>query len=270
MYRKIISAVDGSFHSDLASRYATAIASSRGCELIVLAVDNGEVEREELSGAVEHICDRAKKMGVPVKDMIREGETVRTILDTVRSEKADLLVVATRRGEHRLFVRSITQKLMVRSPSSVIAVKPAGFAMKGRSILLPVAHRELAHDERVALTAGLAKFYEHHVEILHVVERQQWYNLSPEKLQKMREHAQENMTPVAVKLKEQGIEVDLRVVISESSINSILKESAIGKHSLVLLGASRKGILKKVVSNNIIEEMLSRLLCDVMIWRPKP
>ena len=46
---EIISAVDGSFHSELAARHAVAIASSCGCQLVVLAVDTGEVKREELS-----------------------------------------------------------------------------------------------------------------------------------------------------------------------------------------------------------------------------
>ncbi len=56
MYRKIISAVDGSFHSELASRYAIAIAASCNSELAVLAVDTGEVEQEKLSYSIERIC----------------------------------------------------------------------------------------------------------------------------------------------------------------------------------------------------------------------
>jgi nucleotide-binding universal stress UspA family protein len=270
LYEKILSAVDGSFHSELASRYAVALASFSGSELIVLAVDNGEVEREVLSNAVEHACLYANKMGIHARSIIREGATVKTILNAINAEHIDLLIVATRRGEHRLFVRSITQQLMVQSPCSVIAVKPSGVPRKGKKMLLPISHRDLSSDERITLAASLARFFQYSVEIFHVVERQQWYNLPREKLHRMRQHAEQNILPVAKMLKELDIETDVRAVIAQSSVNAILKEAAIEKHSMVLLGASRRGVWKQVVSGNIIEEMLSRLLCDVLIWRPKP
>lgn len=151
----------------------------------------------------------------------------------------------------------------------MIMVKPAGLARKGKNMLLPVANREIATDERISLCVSLAKFYNYNVEILHVVERQQWYDLPWVKLYKMRHHAEENMMPVAKKLVEQGIDANVRAVVAKSSSSAILKEAAIGKHSLVLLGASKRGILKQVVSGNPIEEMLSKLLCDVLVWRTK-
>ncbi len=267
MYQKLISAVDGSFHSELASDYAIAIAASCKCELVVLAVDNGEIEREALSNAVDRVCQHARKEGIQARGVIRKGEAVKTILETVNSENADLLVVATRRSDKRLFVRSISQQLMLKAPCSMIMVKPAGLARKGKNMLLPIAHREMAIDERIALSVSLAKFYNYNVEILHVVERQNWYDLPWVKLRTMRYHAEENMMPVAKRLVEQGINVEVRAVVAESSTNAILKEAAIGKHAVVLLGASQRGILKQVVSGNPIEEMLSKLLCDVLVWR---
>jgi nucleotide-binding universal stress UspA family protein len=270
LYRKIISAVDGSFHSELAARHAVAIAFSSGSELVVLAVDTGEVKREELSFAVERLCRHAKAHGIQVRGIIRKGETVKTILEVINAEHADILVLATRRSEYRLFVQSITQKLMLKASCSVLAVKPAGIAKKGKGMLLPIAHRELATSELLMLASSLAKFYRYRVEILHVVERRHWYNLPWNKLYAMRHHGEENMMPIAEALKEKGIDIEVRAVVAESSINAIPKEAAIGKHSLALLRASRRGIFKKVVSGNPIEQMLSSILCDVLIWKPKP
>jgi len=269
LYRKIVSAVDGSFHSELAAHHAIAIASSCDSELVVLAVDTGDVEREKLSYSVERICQHSKDYGVQAEGIIRRGDAVKTILKVVNSERADLLVSATRRSEYRLFVRSITQKIMLKAPCSVMAVKPAGIARRGKSMLLPVASRELVTDELITLTSCLAKFYEHRVEIFHVVELQRWYTLPWKELYTMRHHGEEEMMPVAKVLREQGIDVDVRAVISESSINAIPKEAAIGRHSLALMRASRRGILKQVVYGNPIERMLSSILCDVLIWRPK-
>jgi nucleotide-binding universal stress UspA family protein len=85
----------------------------------------------------------------------------------------------------------------------------------------------------------------------------------------MRHHGEENMISIANALKELGVDVEVRAVVAESSVNAIPREAAIGKHSLALMGASQRGILKQVVYGNPIEEMLSSILCDVLIWRPK-
>jgi nucleotide-binding universal stress UspA family protein len=268
LFKKLISAVDGSFHSELASDYAIAISSSCKSELVVIAVDNGEVEKEVLSNAVDRVCQHARKDGIHARGVVRKGPTVETILDMVKAESADLLVVATRHSGNRLFVRSISQQLMFKAPCSVIMVKPTGLTRKGKNMLLPIAHREMAVDERIALSGSLAQFYNYKIEILHVVERQRWYDLPWAKLDTIRRHAEENMIPVVKRLIELGVDADVHAVIASSATSAILKEVAIGKHSVVLLGASQRGILKQVVSGNPIEEMLSKLFCDVLVWRP--
>jgi nucleotide-binding universal stress UspA family protein len=161
LYRKIISAVDGSFHSELAARHAVAIATSCNSELVALAVYTGEVEREELSFSVDRICEHAKKYGVQAKGVVREGELTKTILSTIYREPADLLVAATRQSDYRRFVRSIPQQLMLKAPCSMVAVKPAGIAVKRKKMLLPIEHREIAPEERITLASSLAKFYHH-------------------------------------------------------------------------------------------------------------
>lgn len=269
MYRKIISAVDGSFHSELATRHAVAIASSLGSQFAVLAVDTGEGERKKLSYAVEHLRQYAGTYGIKAKGIIRKGKVVKTILAVINEEKADLLVLTTRHGEHRLFVSSVTQKLMLKAPCAVLAVKPSGIAKRGRSMLLPLARREHATSELLMLTSSLAKFYSYRVEILHVIEFPRWYDLPWIDIYTMRQQGEENMVPVADALKALGVDADVRVVVAESSINAIPKEAAIGRHSMALMGASRRGILKEVVYGNPIERMLSGILCDVLIWRKK-
>jgi nucleotide-binding universal stress UspA family protein len=136
-------------------------------------------------------------------------------------------------------------------------------------MLLPIARRELATSELIMLTSNLAKSYSYKVEILHVIEHEGWYNFAWNKLYSMRHHGEENMMPIANALKELGVDVEVRAVVAESSVNAILREAAIGKHSLALMGASQRGIFKQVVYGNPIERMLSSILCDVLIWRPK-
>lgn len=269
MYRKIISALDGSFHSELAAQHAVAIAVSCGSEFLALAVDTGEVGKDKLSSSVEHVCQYARDQGVNARGLVRKGEAVKTILDIVHAEHADLLVTATRQSDYRLFVRSVPQQLMLRAPCSVLAIKPAGMSKKGTSMLLPVAHREISADERVALASSLAKFYHYRIEILHVIERRNWNDLPWDKLCTMRHHGEENMMSIANALKEKGITSGVRAVIAQNCMNAIQKEVAVGKHDLVLLGASQRNILKQIISGNPIEQAVSSIFCDVVIWKPK-
>ena len=269
MYLKILVAVNESFNSELAAHHAVAIAASGNSELVVLAVDAGEVDPEKLSSSVNRIVNHAKKYGVNARGIVRKGELIKTILATVYAEQADLLVTSTRRSDYRLFVKSTSQELMKKASCSVIAVKPAGIAIKGKSLLLPIERRQhVPIEEQIMLTARLAKFYNIRVEILNVIEQRQWYDLSWETLYKIRSHGEESLMPILNAMKEQGIEADVRAVVVEKSKDAILKEVAIGKHSILLIAASRVNILKHVVEGNPVEQILSGSLCDVLVWRP--
>jgi nucleotide-binding universal stress UspA family protein len=269
MFKKIISAIDGSFHSELASRHAVAIASSMSSQIIVLAVDTGKGETESLANAIEHIRQYAEIYGVEIKGIIKKGEVITTIISVINEEKADLLVIATRRDYHRIFVHSVGQKLLFLNPCNILTIKPAGLARREKRLLLPLSKIEYATDELIMLTSSLAKFYSHKVEVFHVIELTHWYDLHQLKIDIIRRRGEEKMTPVADKLKALGVDVELRVVLAENDVNAIPKEVAVGKHAMVLMGASRRNIFKKVVYGNPIERMLSSILCDVLIWRQK-
>jgi hypothetical protein len=55
------------------------------------------------------------------------------------------------------------------------------------------------------------------------------------------------MMPIANALKELGVDVGVQAVVAQRSVNAIPREAAIGKHSLALMGASQRGILKLAI-----------------------
>jgi len=124
---------------------------------------------------------------------------------------------------------------MLKAPCSVLAVKPAGLAKRGKSMLLPMARRELATSELIMLTSNIAKSYSYKVEIFHVMEHQRWYNLAWNKLYTMRHHGEENMMPIANALKELGVDVDVRAVVAEGSLSEKLIDSQVKKKKRFLL-----------------------------------
>jgi nucleotide-binding universal stress UspA family protein len=139
---RIIVATDGSPGGnravDVAAKLAKATASDlliltvggniSGAELRKLANAEGDLS-EALETAANEILDRARKRALrrsisPVKSLTGWGDPAEAIIDAVRREKADLLVVG-RRGRGRLsglLLGSVSQKLTSLAPCNVMVV----------------------------------------------------------------------------------------------------------------------------------------------------
>ena len=138
----IIVATDGSPGGnravDVAAKLAKATASDlliltvggniSGAELRKLASAEGDLS-EALETAANEILDRARKRALrssvsTVKSLTGWGDPAEAIIDAVRREKADLLVVG-RRGRGRLsglLLGSVSQKLTSLAPCNVMVV----------------------------------------------------------------------------------------------------------------------------------------------------
>lgn len=139
---RIIVATDGSPGGnravDVAAKLAKATASDlliltvggniSGTELRKLASAEGDLS-EALETAANEILDRARKRALrssvsSVKSLTGWGDPAEAIIDAVRREKADLLVVG-RRGRGRLsglLLGSVSQKLTSLAPCNVMVV----------------------------------------------------------------------------------------------------------------------------------------------------
>ncbi len=267
MYKKILVAVNDSFNSELAARHAVAIAASSNGELIVLGVDDGGIIPDDLSSAVDRVVNRSKNI-VNARGIIRKGEFFKTTLATVYAEHADLLVIAISRRRGTQFIGSKAGKLMQKASCSVLAVMAKGITIKGTGLLLPIKQDQSVNEEQILLIEGLAKFYNLSVELLKIIEQRRWYNLPWERLYKLRSGGEDSMLPFIKEMKEKGIEADTRAVIAENRTKAIIKEIAIGKHSMVLIKADIINLLKEFVFGNPVDQIISKGLCDVLIWRP--
>ncbi len=127
---KIMVAIDGSFHADIAARYSLVFAAAYHAKLFVATVLTKEMkEREEKAAtlAVERIIDEAGEMGVEAEGVLLTGDVSGAIEKFVRDNGIDLVIASTRRPhkERRLFARSVTSILMSRLTCSVIGLKIA-------------------------------------------------------------------------------------------------------------------------------------------------
>lgn len=116
-----------------------------------------------------------EEAGVSEIDLIvsESGDPTRTIVESVKEVDADLIVMAChgRRGLAHAFLGSVTERTMRASPVPVLAVKKQGIRDVSLSrILLPTdfsSHSESA----LALACSLARRYEAHLDVLHVLDR---------------------------------------------------------------------------------------------------
>jgi nucleotide-binding universal stress UspA family protein len=80
---------------------------------------------QEAKADLDRIIAKEKAKGLPIRELIREGDPTGEIIKTVKEEKIDLLIMLAHeesRLEHFLFGRS-NEELVRRIPCSILLVK---------------------------------------------------------------------------------------------------------------------------------------------------
>ena len=128
--------------SETAILYAIDLAKALGASLVILhafeiplvgfpdgtLVATAELASRVLQGAQQGLDDTIKSheaSGVPMRGFVRQGETWRTILDTVAEVGAGLIVMGThgRRGLPRALLGSVAEKIVRTASCPVLTVR---------------------------------------------------------------------------------------------------------------------------------------------------
>ena len=149
-FKKIVVTTDLSENADAALPYALELARKWGGELRLVhvledvvyyanpaaaegmvpvewMVANRKDREAQLRQRAENL---AKKENVTVKDVLLQGHAANAIVDYVKTEKADCVVIAThgRTGLTHFLFGSVAERVLRLSPAPVLSVRPA--AMK--------------------------------------------------------------------------------------------------------------------------------------------
>jgi len=145
MFSKILVPVDFSEFTDDIIKYATEIAQKFGSviHLVHVIPNMGYFAPYESFMAAENMVTVQKGVeaevrqnlqevagrisGIPVIRAVRTGVSFIEIVDYVRSEKIDLVIMAThgRGGLEHIIIGSVAEKVVRRSPCPVLTIRPA-------------------------------------------------------------------------------------------------------------------------------------------------
>ncbi len=149
MFKKIVCPIDFSEFTEDTVNYGVAIAKKFEAELHLLHVipnlnyftpyesfltpENLVAIEKNIEKEIEGDFQKVmKKIDVPVKKVIKTGVTFVEIIDYVKAENIDLVVMGThgRSGFEHILLGSVAEKVVRRSPCPVLTVRPKGKAVK--------------------------------------------------------------------------------------------------------------------------------------------
>lgn len=273
-FEKVLVAVDGSFHASIAARYSITLTEAFGAKLYVVTVLTKEMdEREEKSAAVavERIVDEAGSTGIEVEGVLLTGDVVDVLKKFVEDNGIELVVASTRRPhrDKRFFVRSITSALMSGLSCSVIGLKVShpGRSIKPRKILIPVIGDGYRDKERADIAEAMVRRFDSMIVVFHVVELTGVHlrKLDRQEKERMIISAEKKISSFTGELKKRALSVSEKIAIGRSAREEIISEASHQKYDLIIVGATTRNILKRMVSGSPVEEILRDTPCDVML-----
>jgi nucleotide-binding universal stress UspA family protein len=151
MFKKILYPVDFSEYTDEILEYAVAVAKQFGAELHLLHVipnlnyftpyesfltpENMVAIEQNVETEVNRDMDKITgSLDIPVKRAIKTGVTFMEIIDYIKTEHIDLVIMGThgRSGIEHILIGSVAEKIVRKAPCPVLTIRP-----KSRKFSMP-------------------------------------------------------------------------------------------------------------------------------------
>lgn len=276
MYRKVLSALNEHLNSEVAARYALALARVTGAKLHLAFIAEKGLSPSDISNAeeaIKRLFIEAGEAGIGVEAISETGDPVRKLSGIVKSEGIDLVFAATRREDlkKRFYAGTVARKLSVALPCSIALVRVVHFGrLRPAGILVPLKARIDHVEERAYFTAKMTEAFGSALYLLHAPKAisrffhgdihltpLQWEKKLPKDISRFMEH-----------LKRHEVAHIGKSVPGRAS-KAIAIEALAKRHDLIIMGASRRSLLSRLLKGNPVEEILSETPSDLIIFRPR-
>ncbi|MEW6584454.1 MAG: universal stress protein [Nitrospirota bacterium] len=276
MYKKILAAVNEYSNSEIAARYAVALAQSSRARLSLVFVageDKGKDSFARAESALERLFLEAQKRDIEVESVTESGSPLEKIAGIVKRDSIDIVFAATRREDvrRRFFVKTLAKEFILKLPCSVAIVRVVRMS-KGspRNILVPLRGRLSHLEERSCFVAKLAETFNASVTLLHMNRPITSFftgetHLTPSQRE---EHAPKDIERFTDCLRRFEITHEKKSGYGAVS-RAITIEAAHGRNDLIVMGASERSIIRSILYGNPVEEVLRETPCNLIILRPR-
>jgi len=145
MFKKIVCPIDFSEFTDEIVKYAVNITKKFNAELHLIHIipnlnyftpyesfltpENLVAIEKNIEKEVEKDFERVTKdIDVPLKKIVKTGVTFVEIIDYIKEEDIDLVVMGThgRSGIEHILIGSVAEKVVRKSPCPVLTIRPRG------------------------------------------------------------------------------------------------------------------------------------------------
>jgi nucleotide-binding universal stress UspA family protein len=260
----------------VAARYALALARACQAKLSLVFASEEGTGRDVLrraESALERLFIDAESAGIEVESVVEKGDPSDKISEQVAEHGIDIVFAATRREdvEKRFFARTVARKLMLKLPCSVVMVRVVRMGRPAPgNILVPMGGRAADLDERAFFVAKLAQGLGSKVTLFHMPKPMSRFfhgevHLKPVERE---ERLPKDVHDFVETLHRFGIPHEKKTAHGHVA-RSITAEAAAGRNDLVVMGASQRGLLGKVVGISPVEDVLRETRCNLMIIRPR-
>src|SRR4030043_2480269 len=174
MYKRILAAVNEFTNSEIAARYAIALAKSCQARLSLVFVAEEKIGRDvfrHAESALERLFIEAEGQDIEVESITEKGDPLKKINAIVRGKNIDIVFTATRREDiqKRFFTKTLAREFMVKLPCSVAMVRVVRMGrMHPKNILVPLRGHITHLDERSCFVARLAQAFHSSVTLFHL------------------------------------------------------------------------------------------------------
>ena len=298
--RRVLCPVDFSDFARRALDYAIAVARWYTCRLTVLYVHHvpvpsiaefaglatGPADGRVLSAAdCEQLREQLKGLtpaeavkNIPVEVSFAEGDVATEIL--AEADSIDMIVMGThgRSGFDRLVLGSVTEKVIRRSPCSVMTIP---YGTPGTTDAVPVLFHHIlaavdfsdASLRALTYAVSLAQEADAHLTVLHVThipgELAKWADEDPggrAYVDTWKGYARRQLRPLVSDDARVYCHVDERVEVGRAH-REILRVAAEQPSGLIVVGAHGAGVVERAFSGATTQHLVREATCPVLIVR---
>ena len=274
--KRILCPTDLSRYSEGAVRYALALSRAHNAELILLycteSLDGKEKLLDSVLGQIDP-SDSPCRLVVTPADHIDEE-----IMTQAQVERADLIVMRSRRRPHRAALMGSTAESVCRSaPCPVLVMHSDEREFVSDELTVDLKRVLVAYDfsdyAELALKYGLSIAQEHQAELhlLHVLPPRTvnepeiaWYPVKGESAYHTAARRLQRVVPAEVNLW-----CDVKTAVSEGqAYREILDYAEKNEINLISVGAHGAGFGMRALFGSNVDRVLRQAPCPVLVARP--